>query len=69
MSDKLLQQLEAKLDELIRVCARLEKDNAELRQQKEEWNQERARLIEKNSLARQRVEAMIANLKKIEAET
>ena len=69
MSDLLLQKVEAKLDELIRVCSRLEKENEELKQQQEEWNQERARLVEKNNLARQRVEAMITHLKKLETES
>lgn len=69
MSHELLQRLESQIDELLRVCTRLEKENALLLQEKETWNLERARLIEKNNFARKRVEAMIAHLKTIEPES
>jgi cell division protein ZapB len=68
MSDELLLTLETKLDRLILLCNRLEHDNTELKARESEWLRERERLIEKNELARSRVEAMIAHLKNLDAE-
>ncbi|MDO3381332.1 TIGR02449 family protein [Gilvimarinus algae] len=68
MSDELIHTLEAKLDELIRQCTRLQQDNAELKKRESEWQRERVRLVEKNELARSRVEAMITRLKSLESE-
>ena len=65
----MLHEVEARLDELISLCDRLEKENSTLRSQETDWQQERARLIEKNELARNRVEAMITRLKSLEAES
>lgn len=63
MSKKLLLDIESKLDELIGRCTSLEKENARLKAREETWQQERTRLVEKNEIARSRVEAMIARLK------
>lgn len=68
MTDESLHQLEAKLDRLIALCERLAQENRALKEKEAEWQQERTRLIEKNDLARNRVEAMIARLKNLEAE-
>lgn len=68
MSDDLLHSLEAKLDELLQQCSLLQQENAKLSQSKDEWQDERIRLIEKNDLARTRVEAMISRLKSIATE-
>lgn len=67
MTDILINEVERKLDQLINLCNRLEQENASLRAEKSEWQQERARLIEKNELARTRVEAMIVRLRNMEA--
>lgn len=67
MSDD-LSSLEAKLDELIRQCSRLQQENAELKARESDWQRERVRLTEKNELARTRVEAMITRLKSLEAD-
>jgi len=69
MSEHLLQDIELKTDELIRRVHMLEKENAELKAQLESWHTEKARLIEKNEVARTRVEAMIARLKILDAES
>lgn len=69
MTQATLDQLAAKLDQLIRTCERLDQENKTLRQKEATWQLERRRLIEKNELARSRVEAMIARLKSLEAET
>lgn len=68
MSDELINTLEAKLDELLRQCKRLQQENTELKQRESDWQRERVRLIEKNDLARTRVEAMITRLKSLESE-
>lgn len=61
-----LQDLEARVDELIRTLARLREENRALRAQQGHLVAERAALIEKSELARSRVEAMIARLKAME---
>jgi cell division protein ZapB len=68
MSDDLLLTLETKLDKLILLCNRLQQENAELKNRESEWQRERVRLIEKNDLARSRVEAMITHLRNLDAE-
>ncbi len=69
MSASSLQNIEDKLDELIRLCTHLEKENATLQAKEASWDQERTRLTEKNEIARKRVEAMITHLKNLETES
>lgn len=68
MPDDLLQSLETKMDRLIQVCERLQDENDQLRARASDWQRERVRLVEKNELARSRVEAMITRLKSLESE-
>jgi cell division protein ZapB len=68
MSNDLLLSLETKLDRLLMVCQRLQQENAELKARESDWQRERQRLIEKNELARTRVEAMITHLKSLDVE-
>ena len=68
MSDELLLSLETKLDRLILLTGRLQQENAELKARESDWQRERVRLVEKNELARSRVEAMITHLKNLDAE-
>lgn len=68
MSDEPLLSLETKLDRLILLATRLQQENAELKARESEWQRERVRLVEKNELARSRVEAMITHLKNLDAE-
>ena len=65
MSERLLAQIEAKLDELIARQQRLQRENQALREREDNWKLERARLIEKNEIARTRVEAMVKRLKNL----
>jgi cell division protein ZapB len=58
--------LEEKVDELIELCGVLTKENRALRAQQQNWTTERAKLIEKNELAKSRVESMIVRLKALE---
>ena len=69
MSEALLKNIEVKLDELIRTCESLERENADLKRTQLQWHEEKARLTEKNNLARQRIESMIAHLKSLETES
>ena len=58
--------LEAKIQELIELCNVLSRENRALRAQQQNWTTERAKLIEKNELAKSRVESMITRLKALE---
>jgi len=59
MSENTIEELSYKIDQLIQHC-----DTLQLREQK--LLQERSRLIEKNEVARTRVEAMIGHLKTLQ---
>ena len=59
-------ELETKIDELIALVDVLEQKQAVMMAEKESWQAERTRLIEKNEHARTKVEAMISRLKSLE---
>ncbi len=61
-----LGQLEQQIDELLVLTTVLSKENRALRTQQKNWSTERAKLIEKNELAKSRVESMIMRLKALE---
>ena len=61
-----LEQLEARVNELIALTSVLGRENKALRTQQQNWTAERARLIEKNELAKSKVESMISRLKSLE---
>lgn len=67
ISEQDLHALEVRVEELIRACQHLKAENRSLRAREEALLAERAGLIEKNELARDRVEAMINRLKSLEA--
>lgn len=64
-----LGHLEQRIDELIDTVGSLKNENTSLRQQTDKLSSERAQLIEKTELARNRVEAMISRLKSLELGT
>lgn len=68
MSAEQFRALEHQIDQLIYRCQQLEQENRSLRNQETLWKKERTRLVEKNELARTRVEAMIHRLKALEQE-
>lgn len=68
MSAEQFRALEHQVDQLIYRCHQLEQENRTLRSQENTWRKERTRLVEKNELARTRVEAMIHRLKALEQE-
>lgn len=68
MSERLLAQVESRLDELLQRYRRLEVEHDKLCQKEQTWLSERARLVEKHEIARARIESMIARLKQIETD-
>ena len=61
-----LDQLARRVDDLIALTELLTNENRALREQQQQWSQERAKLIEKNQTATTSVEAMITRLKSLE---
>lgn len=59
-----IKKLEFSVDELVRICERLQLENSQLRHERAE----QGRLAEKNHLARDQVERMITRLKHMESE-
>jgi cell division protein ZapB len=66
MSVTELDALERKVIELIELCQLLSRENRALRGRQNTWSTERAKLIEKNELAKSKVESMISRLKSLE---
>lgn len=62
------QTLEAKIDALIALNVKLRNENRELREQQAQLQAEKTALMEKTTLARQKIEAMIDRLKTLEAQ-
>ncbi|CAD5105821.1 TIGR02449 family protein [Zestomonas carbonaria] len=69
MEDADLQALTAKLELLIRRIEQLKAENQLLRAGERAWREERAHLIEKNEIARHKVESMISRLKALEQDS
>ncbi|HEX5678707.1 MAG TPA: TIGR02449 family protein [Alcanivorax sp.] len=63
-----LRQLEARVDELLRISAHLRQENRLLRERETRLLDERAQLLKKNDLAKARVEAIITRLQSLEQE-
>ena len=61
-----VEQLNSRLDKLLELVRRLADENRSLRQGQEQLAAERAQLLNKNELARSRVEALINRLKSLE---
>tara|TARA_A100001037_G_C14882211_1_gene514496 strand:+ start:494 stop:721 length:228 start_codon:yes stop_codon:yes gene_type:complete len=61
-----IKDLEIKIDELIQLCDQLERKQAVMETDRETWLSERTRLMEKNEMAKSKVEAMIRRLKTLE---
>jgi cell division protein ZapB len=58
-----LRDLEKKLDKLIELYNAVKKENEALRNRQDSLIREKVQLVEKTTLARNRVEAMISRLK------
>mgnify|MGYP001821098064 CR=1 FL=1 len=66
MAEAQLKELEKKIDELITLCQQLNRENQALKADSAGWREERQGLIDKNELARNKVEAMIERLRAME---
>ena len=69
MEDVELQALTRKLGLLIQRVEQLKSQNRALLASEKAWREERAHLIEKNELARHKVESMISRLRALEQDT
>jgi cell division protein ZapB len=69
MPNPQLKALTLKIDDLIQLCAQLDKENRTLKSEASLWQHEREQLIEKTEMARSRVESMINRLKALEKES
>ena len=66
MAENQLKELEKKINELIALCQELNRENQALKSDSAGWQTERQGLIDKNELARNKVEAMIDRLRTME---
>ncbi len=69
MEDTDLQALMSRLELLITRVEQLKSQNGLLLAQEKTWREERAHLIEKNEIARRKVESMISRLKALEQDS
>ncbi|WP_067516272.1 TIGR02449 family protein [Endozoicomonas ascidiicola] len=61
--------LDRKISYLLELCERLTLENRQLRQQELSWKSEKAKLMENNDIARNKVELMIQRLRSLELES
>ena len=61
-----VEQIEDKLESLIKLCHQLRQENKMLRHAEQSWKIERVSLIEKNEMAQAKIELMISRLKALE---
>ena len=66
MDEQQIKGLSLKLDELIQLCETLNNENNSLKNRESNWALERSKLVEKNEIARAKIEAMITRLKSLE---
>ena len=69
MEDADLQLLSNRLEQLIQHIEQLKVQNRLLLHSEQAWREERAQLIEKNEMARVKVESMISRLKALEQDS
>ena len=58
--------LTSRIDDLIALCATLARENQALQKEQAAWRAERARLIERNELAKSKIDAMIGRLRSLD---
>ena len=63
-----IQVLEDKIDSLVKCCLKLHDENHTLKNKQGELVRDRAQLLEKTTIAKTRVESIIARLKSVEHE-
>lgn len=68
MSETQFKVLEQKIDDLIKLCADLNRENVSLKADARQWAEERASLLARQEQARSKVETMLERLKTMELE-
>ncbi len=68
MPDTQFKALEQKIDDLIKLCADLNRENVSLKADARQWSAERDSLLARNEQARDQVETMLDRLKTMELE-
>ena len=58
--------LTSRIDDLIALCATLARENQALQKEQAAWRAERTRLIERNELAKSKIDAMIGRLRSLD---
>ncbi|HQU16845.1 MAG: TIGR02449 family protein [Chromatiales bacterium 21-64-14] len=66
VAEEEFRRLELRVDELVRLCERLKAENQALNARLDVLSQERAQLVQRNDLARSRVESMVTRLRTME---
>ena len=66
MEESRIKTLSWKVEQLLSRCKKLESDNIALREAQEECQRERTKLLQKNDLAKNKIESMISRLKALE---
>lgn len=61
-----LNVLEARVDELLELCESLANENRALRERNRVWAAEKSNLVERNELARSKIDALIDRLKSMD---
>lgn len=61
-----LEALEAKVEELVKLCETLANENRALRERNRTWAAEKSDLVERNELARSKIDALIDRLKSMD---
>ncbi|AIN60865.1 cell division protein ZapB [Pseudomonas sp. TE6288] len=69
MQENDLQALMSRFELLIERVEQLKRQNALLVAQERSWREERAHLIEKNEIAKRKIESMILRLKALEQDS
>ena len=63
MSDESFNALSAKVDDLIDLCAEMKRENQMLKADQSSWQNEREKLMEKNQLAKTKLQSVLDRLK------
>ena len=66
MPETQLKVLEQKIDDLIKLCAELNRENVSLKADARQWAAERDSLLARNEQARDKVESILGRLKGME---
>ncbi len=66
MSEEKFQALNEKVESLISLCVEMKQENQLLKANEENWHSERRELMEKNKVAKARLESILSRLKALE---